>query len=372
LCGASFVYFAALGVTTPVLPRFIVGPAGGTKIELGIAVAAFSLTALVLRPVVVPVARRFPSSRVMAVGSVTVGVADGLLVLTPSPVLIIALRAGAGAGEAFFFVLASAAVYDLVRTEEHGEAVGYFSAALSAGLLASPVLGELARQHLGYNAVWVLAFLLCLAAGALATTLRLPRLRPSTRARRRVLHPAALRPGFLLAVNTFGAAAFGTFTALYVAHLGRHSAAPEFAAFAVALVCVRVAGASLLDRIDRRWLAAFAMFVQALGLGLLALARSTIALTASSAVIGVGTALGYPALMALATGTASEAERPEAVATATACFDAGYAASALGLAVVLQLGGFTLAYTASALALSAGALISGTSRRRKPHARHSS
>src|SRR6185437_546378 len=351
LCGASFVYFAALGVTTPVLARFVVGPAGGTKIELGVAVAAFSLAALMLRPIVVPVARRFPSSQVMAVGSVGVGVADGLLVLTPSPALIIALRAGAGAGEAFFFVLASAAVYDLVRTEGHGEAVGYFAAALSAGMLASPVLGELVRQHLGYDAVWILASVLCLAAGALTVTLRLPRLPPSLRARPRFVHPAALRPGFLLAVNTCGAGAFGTFTALYVSHLGRHSAAPEFAAFAVALLGVRVTGAGLLDRIDRWLLARLAMSAQAVGLVLLAVARSTIALAACSAVIGAGNALGYPSLMALATGTAPESERPEVVATATACFDAGYAVSALGLAAALQFGGFTSVYVASALAL---------------------
>lgn len=358
LCGASFVYFAALGVTTPVLPVFILGPAGGTKIDLGVAVAAFSVSALVLRPAVVPVARRWAPSRIMAVGALGVGLADGLLTLTPSPAVIIALRAGAGAGEAFFFVLASAAVYDLVRTEEHGEAIGYFSTALSAGALASPVLGEVARQRLGYNAVWILALILCLTAGALTTTLQLGRLPQSTRARIRLAHPAALRPGLLLAINTFGAAAFGTFTALYVAHLGRHSAAPEFAVFAAALLSVRVASASFIDRANGQVMACLAMATQAVGLVVLVFAGSTGTLIAGSALVGAGTALGYPALMSLATSSVSAPERPEVVATATACFDAGYAASALGLAVALQAGGFALVYLVGAIALGAGAVIS--------------
>lgn len=367
LCAACFLYFAAMGIGSPVLPLFILGPAGGTTLEVGVAVGIFSLTSLLLRPIVVPLARRFQPPRLVAGGALLVGVAEGLLVLDPSPPAIIGLRAVAGVGEAVFFVLASAAVYDVVPEDRHGAAMSYFSGLLSAGLLASPVLGELLRQHVGYDAVWTAAFALCLCAAALGLTLRLPRLPPRTTPLR-LFYPPALRPGLLLAVNTWGGAAFGTFMALYVAHLGLHGAAPEFAVFAVVLLTVRIAGADVLDRFDPRTAACAALSIEAVSLVLFMVAQSRPLLLVSSALLAAGAALAYPALMSLAVRSAPQSERTEAVATATACFDAGFAAATFGLAAALDLAGFDAVFGTAAAVMGAGALAMSRSalRRRSP------
>lgn len=364
LCAANFLYFAAIGVGMPVLPHYVLGPAGGTKLGLGVAIAAFSVTALLLRPLVVPVARRFSPARVMAAGAVVAGLAEGLLVLGPPPSLIVALRAVAGAGEAFYFVLASAAVYDLVPKERHGEAVSYFSAALSAGLLGSPVLGVLLREHAGYDAVWLTGLALCLLAAALSATLRLPPLPAPQRRGVRLVHPAALRPGLLLAANTWGPSAFSTFTALYVTHLGLGAGAPEFAVFAIVLLLGRVLGARWLDRVHPRVVGLAALSLQAVALVLFALARSSPALLLCSALLAAGTALAYPAIMSLAIRAAPDHERTEVVATATACFDAGYAVSALVLSAALQMSGFSAVYGCAAFVVALGALALARSLRR--------
>ena len=355
LCAACFLYFAAVGIGTPVLPQFILGPAGGTTFAVGVAVGVFSVTSLALRPFVVPLARRFPPPRLVAAGALLVGLGEGLLVLDPTPSAIIALRAAAGAGEALFFVLASAAVYDLVPEPRHGAAMSYFSGLLSAGLLGSPVVGELLRQHAGYDAVWIAGFALCLCTVPLCLSLRLPR--PPPRAGRlRLLHPAALRPGLLLAANTWAGAAFGTFGALYVSHLGLGGAAPEFAVFATVLIGIRIAGAGLVDRVDPRRAACAALSIETASLVLFALAGSRPLLLLGSALLATGAALAYPALMALAVRSVPRAERTEAIATVTACFDAGFAAAALGLAAALDLAGFAAVFGSAAAVTALGAL----------------
>jgi MFS family permease len=128
------------------------------------------------------------------------------------------------------------------------------------------------------------------------------------------------------------------------------------AAFAIVLVLVRVAGAGALDRVDVRLIALVALAAQAASLVLLALARTTATLTVCSGLVGAGVALAYPALMSMAIGAAPEGERPEVIATATACFDGGYAASSLLLAVALQLGGYVAVYGSAAGVLVSGAL----------------
>lgn len=357
LCAATFLYFAGIGVGIPVLPSFMLGPAGGTALEVGVAVAIFSVASLAARPLVAPLARRIAPARLMATGALVVALTYAVFILGPDANAVIAVRAAGGVGEALFYVLASAAVYDVAPSGRPGAAMSYFSAALSAGLLGSPVLGDLVRVHLGYDAAWATAFALCAAAGALTATLRLPARAPArVRRRLRLLHPAAIGPGLLLAANTWGGAAFSTFTALYVAELHLGSAAPEFAVFAVVLLTVRLFGARLLDRVDPRATAGAALAVQAIGLTVMATAQTRPMLLAASALLATGAAFAYPALMSMAAGAVPDDERTEAVATATACFDAGLAVATLALAAALRLDGFSAVYGLAAAVMAGGAL----------------
>lgn len=357
LCAATFAYFAAMGVGAPVLPGYVLGPAGGTNLELGLAIAVFSVSSLLLRPFVVPMARRWQPSRLVAVGALIVGVAEGLLALAPSSGGVVLLRALAGLGEAIFFVLVSSAVYDLVSPTHHGRAMSWFSAVLSAALLGSPVLGEFVRAHAGFAAVWLLVFALCAVAALLTWSLPLARQPPAVAPGLRIVHRAGLRPGLLLAFNTWGTAAFITFAALYVGHLGHGGAAPEFAAFGVMVLAVRVLGAGVIDRADPRAAALASLALQSVCMLLLALADSSAALIACSGLFGAAGAFGYPALMSMATRTVAPAERGEVVATMTACFDGGYAVAALVLAGAFALGGFSAVFLSAAVVLAAGAAV---------------
>lgn len=356
LCAATFTYFTAMGLGMAVLPTFMLGPVGGTKLELGLAIAAFSVMSLLLRPAVVPAARRVAPPVLMAAGAALVGGSQLLLVANLPAAAIVPLRGVAGAGESFFFVLASAAAYDLVPRDRQGEAMTYFSAALSAGLLVSPVGGLLLRRHAGYHSVWLVQGGLYLLTAALAASLTIPLLPAAKRRGPRLLHRAGIRPGLLLGANTWSSSAFTTFTALYVAHRGHGDATPEFAVFAVALIGIRLIAARALDRVDLRLLAAGSFALQALALVLFTVARTTPELLLCSGLIGAGAGVAYPSLMALAVRSAPPGDRTEVLATATAFFDAGYAVSALALALALQLAGYPAVYACAAAVLTTAAL----------------
>ena len=51
LSAAELAYFTAAGLMIPAIPLFAAGPLDATEVGVGVAVGAFSITALVLRPV---------------------------------------------------------------------------------------------------------------------------------------------------------------------------------------------------------------------------------------------------------------------------------------------------------------------------------
>src|SRR5919108_6682193 len=69
----AFAYFLALGLGIPTLPRYVTGPLGGSPAQVGVAVAVFSVTAILARPLVAPAARRVAPSVLLVGGAPPVG-----------------------------------------------------------------------------------------------------------------------------------------------------------------------------------------------------------------------------------------------------------------------------------------------------------
>jgi MFS family permease len=320
-----------------------------------VAVAVFSVTAILARPLVAPAARRTAPNRLLVVGAGTVGVATAATVFAHSVLAVLALRALAGLGEALFYVLAASAVYALVPEERHARAQSRFSAVVAAGILLGPIVAEALRPHTGYGAIWALGGGLCALACVCVASLPLER-EPRADRSRAVIARAAVLPGLVVAAQTWAMAAFSVFVALYANHLDLGSVGIPFAVVAVVVLSVRTVGAAVFDRRDPVGTASIAMLAATVGLALLAVAPSRAALVVASALLGVSQALAFPSLLAMAIGRAGSIERTSAIATFTGCFEVGLASAAIVLGVALDRLGFAGLYGVAA-AVSALALV---------------
>jgi predicted MFS family arabinose efflux permease len=320
-----------------------------------VAVAVFSVTAILARPLVAPAARGVSPNRLLVVGAATVGVATAATTVADSVLAVVALRALAGLGEALFYVLAASAVYALVPEERHARAQSRFSAVVAAGILLGPIVAEALRPHTGYGAIWLLGGGLCAVACACVATLPLER-EPAADRSRAVIARAAVLPGLVVAAQTWAMAAFSVFVALYASHLDLGSVGVPFAVVAIVVLLVRTAGAAVFERRDPVATASIAMLAATLGLALLAVAPSRAALLAASALLGVSQALAFPSLLTLAVRGAGSIDRTSAIATFTGCFEVGLATAAIVLGVVLDRLGFAGLYGVAA-AVSALALV---------------
>ena len=112
----------------------------------------------------------------------------------------------------------------------------------------------------------------------------------------------------------------------------------------------------LSDRIGRRVPIGAGMMLQAAGLATFSITQRIAPALAAAAVLGVGTALAYPALIAAAADAAPEHRRPSAIGFFRMWRDAGYVAGALVFGSVADLWGLPAAAAAAALLTAASGL----------------
>jgi MFS family permease len=351
---AALSYFVALGILAPVLPRYVEDELGGGGLAVGAAVGAFAVSAALLRPAVGRIGD-VRGRRVLVMGGGLVAGASilGYELASTLPALI-GLRLVTGAGEAAMFVGAATAVQDMAPPLRRGEATSYFSVAVYGGLGIGPVFGDLLREHLGFRSVWLAAALTCAVAVLLATWM--PRSeQPSTSVAARlpklgrVLHPAALRPGVILALSATGYAGFAAFVPLYIDDIGVRSAGPVFAVYAASILVVRIFFAKLPDRLGPIRGSSIALAFQACGFAVMALWGAAAGLYAGTVVYSLGTSLLYPALFPFVVDRAPEEERSQAIATFTLFFDVSQGLGAFALGAIVSLGNERWAFAVAGL-----------------------
>jgi MFS family permease len=356
---AELAYFTADGMLLPALPRYVEGPLARGNVAVGLVIGAFSVSAFFLRPWAGGIADRRGRRLLMIAGASLFAVSVGGYILADSVGVLVVMRLLTGAGEALFFVGALAANVDLAPPERRGEAFSFASLALYIGLGAGPFMSEALIEHLGFHAVWIGA--IGLAATAVGLALLLPPMRPEPAEpsspagagvpeRHRLIHPAAVLPGIVLAATIWGMAGFLTFVPLYALDLGMSGAGLVLGLFSGIVVAIRSLGARIPDRLGAGRSTRIALVLTTSGLALAGTWRTPTGLILSAVILGVGIALFTPALFALALEGIPPNERGSVVGTTSAFLDLGFG---LGPATL----GFVAAWFGRGGTFIAGAIV---------------
>lgn len=360
---ATLAYFVADGLTLPTAPRFAAGPLGADTLGVGVAIGAFSVTALVLRPVTGRLSDRYGRRPIVLVGSMLLIAAMVLHVVSVSLPTFVMARLVMGAAEAFVFVAAFAAAADLAPEARRGEAMSYFSLALYVGIGVGPPIGETVLAVGGFNAVWMVAAGLALLSGLLA--LGIPDTRASGTAEGAtgsLLHPAGVLPGLVLMAGAWGMAGFFAFVSLYAISLGLAGAAQYLSVYAVVVIGLRLLGAKAPDRLGARRLSGAALVVGAAGLAVIGLWADPVGLLIGTVLYAGGVAFMFPALGTLVVSSVPASERGAALGTFTAFLDVAFGLGPVTLGAVVARSGYPAAFLVGAAVALAGAalLVIGT------------
>lgn len=378
LAVATLVFYVASGVVVTAAPLFGGQALELSKPEIGVAIAVFSVAALLMRPVVGWVTDRFGRRASLRIGAAATIVALIAHIPVGSLLPFVVARSLLGAAEAFWLVAAIAAAADLAPEGRRGEALSFISLTLYVGLAVGPAMAEaILAATSSFPAVWLATA--AVAGIALVLAWVVPDIAPpdlpdssasspasGPAAWKRLVHPAGLLPGLVILLGLSGMAYYLSFLPLYVRTIGLSGATIPLAEYGLIVVVLRLVGARLPDRFGAVALSGSALAASALGLALIAAFPSLAGLLVGTALFAFGVAFIMPALLALTVARAPVEERGVAVATATLFIDVSFGIAPVVLGAVAEVGGYPLGFVVAGAVSAIGALVLVVTLRARP------
>lgn len=330
----ALVFFVYIGILVPIVPLFIEGPLARGEFGIGLAIAMFAGAAIIARPLLGRIADRYGRRVLLVGGAVLAGVAGIATSQVTEFWQLLALRGAMGIGEAAVFVGAATLIADLSPRDRRAEGASYFSVAVFGGIGIGPIIGEWLLDDTNYERAFVVAgvFALLAAVVALFAPARVEPLDQieetiasavPTSGRRRIIHPAAVMPGVVLASGVAAFSTFGAFIPEYSREVGLATSGGLFAVYSLTSVLVRIFGATLPERLGPRRAVTIALGTLGIGLTTLAIVPTVGALWVASVLVGIGIAFNYPSLLALTVNRVSDSDRAWAISSFTMFFEVG-------------------------------------------------
>jgi len=324
LIAASCVDMIGFAMILPLLPFYAI-QLRASEAVIGMILSSFSVAQLVSAPFWGRVSDRHGRRPALLIGLGASAVAYAVFGLANAVWLLFASRMIQGAGGGTTGV-AQAYVADTVKPEDRARALGWLSAATSAGVMVGPVIGSFAA-YWGRQAPGLLAALLCVINVAFAwkwlpesrslqsTGLVERRSRPIWRAAWSILRrPRGTIPR-LVWIYSVGMLAFSALTAVMSLYLGAEFGFTEknigyvfLYVGLLSLVMRSVFLGPIVDRVGETWAMRFGTIILVLGLLAYPVARNLWVLAAIVPLVPIGTALLFPSATALMSRGADKAE----------------------------------------------------------------
>jgi len=355
--GGIFCCLLGVGASLATVPFFVLRDLHGGNVEVGAAVAALSVAAVIARPVAGRLADQHGYKVVMLSGTVICVLAGLAYYGAGSIGELTAVRVLHGAGEGTVYTGGAAWLVSLCPAERRGRLVGLYGIYMWLGITLGTLAGTIAMRVAGFPAVWGF----CAAAGAAGfLSVASKKSTPSPRAtghRSSILPAAAIVPGIAVSLAAVGYAALAAFVSLHMLARGVSNGIAAFDAFGFTYIGVRLFIGNIPDRLGPRQVAFWSALVEAVGLVIVALAANLLTVIIGGLIIGAGLSLLFPSLALIVLNNAHESQRGAALGAFTSFWDIGIAVGAPAAGVIASLTNYTDIYYVMAVCAVASAVL---------------
>ncbi len=333
----QFTFTAVFSILIPTIPVYL-SRFEAKEAEIGFLIGIFSISSLVLRPVVGRALLKIPERTFMIGGSILYVFSSVAYLFAPPFLPLLIVRLLHGIGMAFFSTAVFTLVARIIPQNHRGRLVSYFYLSNNLSFAVGPYFGMLIINNLNFVSLFLICAALSLAS--LFLTLKLSKekacpiedrsLKVQTIVTREVLSPSVI--AFMLNLIW---AALNAFFPLYALKHGMTNPGIFFIFVALTLIFGRIFGAKILDTYDRKKIIFPCLITIIIALTLLIFSTTLPLFIAVAVILGSGWALLYPSLMIFAIENAGPAQGP-AMGTFTAIADLGAGIGPMIMGVVLQ------------------------------------
>ena len=351
---AQFTFSSVFSILIPTIPIYL-SRMGAKEAEIGVLVGAFSVSSLLLRPLVGRALLKIPERRFMIAGALFYTLSSIAYLVAPPFWPLLAVRVFQGIGLALFSTASFTLVANITPETHRGQIISYFYLSINFAFALAPYFGMLLINQFDFPFNFQLLFLVStgLSLCCLFITLKLKKMQgvplvdPSSQ-KQPFLSREALPPAIIAFLITITWGALTAFFPLYALSQGVDNPGLFFAAFAITLILARGLGGKILDIYAREKIMFPCLFTLVISMAILAFS-STLPMFILVAIIwGMGTAFLYPSLVAYTLDRAGSSRGP-AMGTFTALTDLGAGMGSMIMGIILQLTNYPIMFLCLAL-----------------------
>ncbi|MBU5348175.1 MFS transporter [Paenibacillus lautus] len=347
--------FTGFYLLLPTLPLYI-KHLGGSETQVGLAAGAFTLTAVVFRPMVGGLVDRYGRRAFYIWGLIFFVLSMYLYDWVGSILLLLALRILHGASWAFSTTSIGTVITDLIPASRRGEGMGWYGMAMTVAMAIGPMLGTYIVGGYSFQTLFLVATGLSLIAFILAYMTRAPYQAKPSAGRIQLVEKSVLP---VTVAIFFLAVAYGgitTFLPLFAESI-RVNPGTFFLVYAVALTLIRPFAGKLSDRFGEAAVIIPSLVVTAGALIVLSLSSGLPGLIIAAILYGIGFGSAQPALQAATLRIAPEDRRGAANASFMTAFDLGIGLGAILLGLVSERIGYAYLFTVTAVSVVVSLVI---------------
>jgi MFS family permease len=347
--------FTAFYMLYPTLPLYI-KQMGGDEAQVGLAMGAFMLSAVIFRPIVGGLLDRFGRRPFIVWGLLFFTLAMGMYDWIGGIVVLMGLRIFHGMSWAVSTTAILTAITDMIPAARRGEGMGWFSTSMTLAMAVGPILGIWVAQNLSYHALFLFAVGLSAAALLLTFGAKMP-FRPQSGAKRIELLEKSVLPVtasvFFLFISYGG---ITTFVPLF-AHSIQVNSGAFFLVYAATLVLIRPLAGKLSDRHGETFVVVPAFVITILALIALSFSTGWFGVLVSAVLYGIGFGSAQPVLQAATIRLVPTDRKGVANASFTTATDLGIGLGAIMLGWVSQHGSYQALFMVSAVSVALSLLL---------------
>ena len=339
----------------PTLPLFI-KQMGGSESQVGLAMGAFMLSAVILRPIIGGLLDRFGRRAFIVWGLLLFAVAMYMYDWVGGIMALMALRILHGMSWGISTTSMLTAITDMIPLNRRGEGLGWSGMAMTLAMAIGPMFGIWVSGNLSFNALFLIASGLSVGALLLTFGAKMP-FQPQSGIRRIEIFEKSVLPVTTSVFFLF--IAYGgiiTFVPLFAESIQVNSGT-FFLVYAATLVLIRPIAGKLSDRYGEAFIIIPALVVTVLAMIALIFSTGLFGVLASAVLYGIGFGSAQPALQA----ATIRLVRPERTGVANASFttatDLGIGLGAIMLGWVSQNTSYQVLFTVSAVSVVFSLLV---------------
>jgi MFS family permease len=354
MCSFSFAVFFSIFELIPTA-AFRIRDLGGGPAASGLFVGSLTFSSAFSAPFTGAIADRIGRRRTLLIASTVIGVLMLAYAIISTYLLMLAVVVVHGVFWSALLSASAAHLTSLVPVGRRAEGLAYWGLSSVFATAAAPPLAFWLMQRGGWTWVCLSCCALNVLMAAIAAVLHEPPLasRPRT-SRARVLEWRVLALAGTLLLYSFGYGGITAFSAVYADAMGVAPKSIYLTTLGIVMLLTRPFSGRLADRLGYKVVLVPSLLLIALGLLVMALAHSIVALMVSASFFGVGFGTAYPVFVAYVMRDVTEARRGAAFGAVLAAFDSGIGIGSVGVGWLIQRFGFSTAFgTAAALSLLA-------------------